>query len=318
MISPNLIDAQDIRVGMIGLDTSHVPAYTQLLNDANHPDHIPGAKVVVAFKGGSPDIPDSANRIEGFTKEIQEKYGVKIVDTIDELLSMVDAVMIESIDGRPKLEQAKPVIKAGKILFIDKPVAGTLSDAIEIYRLAEEAGVPVFTSSSYRYYDSMVALVKQDVGEIRGAISYGPEHLEPHHPDLFWYGIHPVEALFTAMGPKCISVTRTKTDNTDVVVGTWSDGRTGTLIGLRHVSAPHKVILFGTKAAADQQPGSDSYAPLVREIVRFFQTRRPPVSAEETLAIYTFMEAADESLRRGGGPVRIDETYIRHGGRPKS
>lgn len=310
--------ANDIRVGIIGLDTSHVPAFTQLMNDATHPDHVPGAKVVAAVKGGSPDIPDSANRLEGFTNEIRDKYGVKIVDTIDEMLPMVDAVMIESLDGRPKLEQARPVIKAGKILFIDKPVAGTLGDAIEIYRLAEEAGVPVFTSSSYRYYDSMVELMNKDVGEVRSAISYGPAHLEEHHPDLFWYGVHPVESLFTALGPKCISVARVSTADTDIVTGTWSDGRTGMLVGLRNVATPHKVILFGKKAVAEQQPGKDSYAPLVREIVKFFQTRKPPVSPEETLAMFTFMEAADESKRRGGAVVRMDEVYAKHGGRPRA
>lgn len=295
----------DIRVGIIGCDTSHVIAFTKVLNDASDPKHVPGAKVVAAYKGGSPDIESSSSRVEGYAKELQDGFGVKIVDTIEELCEQVDAVLLESVDGRPHLEQARPVFAAGKRVFIDKPVAGSLRDALEIFRLAKEHNVPCFSSSSYRYYPSMVELKKQNVGELRGAVSYGPAHLEPHHPDLFWYGVHPTEALFTAMGTGCETVSRTATDDTDVVVGTWSNGRVGTLIGLRNQATPHKVILFGKDAVAEQQKGEDTYTPLVAEIVKFFQTGVAPVSPEETIEIFAFMEAADDSKRQGGAPVKI-------------
>src|SRR5215208_5704093 len=140
--------AADLRLGMIGLDTSHVPAFAELFNNPNAKNHIPGAKVVAAFKGGSPDLESSASRVDGYTKTLAEKYNVEIVPTIEELCAKVDAVLIESVDGRPHLTQARPVIKAGKPLFIDKPVAGSLRDAIEIYKLAKAANVPVFSSSS--------------------------------------------------------------------------------------------------------------------------------------------------------------------------
>ncbi len=301
-----LTQAQDIRVGMIGLDTSHVVVFTKLLNDTASKDHIPGTKVVVAFKGGSRDIDSSWNRVEGYTKELQEKFGVKIVDSIEELCQQVDAVMIESVDGRPHLEQARPVIKSKKRLFIDKPVAGSLKDAVEIFRLAKENSVPVFSSSAYRFYDSLVEVKNTNVGDIRCIISYGPASLEPHHPDLFWYGIHPTEALFTIAGTGCESVVRTSTADTDIVTGTWAGGKVGTLIGLRKGPTPHKVIVFGNKGIAEQK-GSGSYNPLVKEIVKFFQTGIAPVSPEETLQLFAFMEAADESKRQGGKPVKISD-----------
>src|SRR5262245_40633838 len=191
--------AAEIKIGMIGLDTSHVPAMTELINNPENKKHVPGGKVIAAFKGGSPDLASSATRVDGYTKTLQEKYGAEIVPTIEALCEKVDAVMLMSVDGRPHLEQARPVIKAKKPLFIDKPVAGSLRDAIEIYRLAKEANVPVFSSSSYRFYDSMIQLKTNDVGTVRGAISYGPSHLEPHHPDFFWYGVHAAEALYTVM-----------------------------------------------------------------------------------------------------------------------
>jgi hypothetical protein len=300
----SLLSAAELRLGLIGLDTSHVIAFTKLFNDTNDPKHVPGGRVVAAFKGGSADIPSSASRVDGYTKQLQEQFGVKIVGSIEELCGQVDAVLIESVDGRPHLAQARPVIAARKPLFIDKPVAGSLRDAIEIYRLAREAGVPVFSSSAYRYYESLQEVKNTNVGEIRAVISSGPCHLEPHHPDLFWYGVHPTEALFTLLGPGCESVTRTTTADTDVVTGIWSGGRLGTLVGLRSGPLPHKVTVFGSKAVAEQK-GSGDYAPLVREIMKFFQTRIAPVSPEETLAIFAFMEAADESKRRNGTQVSI-------------
>lgn len=303
---PASAQTDEIRVGMIGLDTSHVIVFTRMFNDADRADYVPGVRVVAAFKGGSPDIESSWSRVDGYTKQLVDDYGVRVVDTIEELCEQVDVVMLMSVDGRPHLEQARPVIAAGLPMFIDKPVAGSLADAIEIYRLADEADVPVFTASSFRYYKGIRELQELEIGELKGAISYGPAHLEPHHPDLFWYGIHPTEALFTIMGTGCETVVRTSTEDTDVVTGTWSGGRVGTLRGLREAATPSRVIAFGTKAVADR-PASAGYAELGQEIAKFFETGTPPVSAEETLEIFAFMEAADESKRQGGAPVSIAE-----------
>jgi predicted dehydrogenase len=298
--------ADDLRVGMIGLDTSHVSAFAKLLNDANDPQHVAGAKVVAAFKGGSSDLESSYSRVDGYTKELQDKYGVKIYGSIEEMCKNVDAVMLESVDGRPHLEQARPVIAAHKPLFIDKPMAGSLRDVIEIFRLAKEANVPCFSASSYRFYKSLTDLLKQDFGEVRGCISIGPCHLEPHHPDLFWYGVHPTEALFTVMGAGCESVVRVTTPDTDVATGTWKDGRVGVLYGIRTSGTPHKVLVFGSKSVVEQENSGD-YAPLVVEVVKFFQTGVAPIAPEETINMFAFMEAADESRRQGGAPVKISD-----------
>jgi len=306
------LSAAELKLGMIGLDTSHVVAFTKLLNETNNKDYIPGGRVVAAFKGGSPDVESSHTRVDAYTKQLQEQFGVKIVDSIEELCTQVDAVLIESVDGRPHLEQARPVIKARKPLFIDKPLAGSLRDAIEIYRLAKENNVPIFSSSSYRFYDSLVEVKNANVGDVRNVISYGPAHLEAHHPDMFWYGVHPTEALFTILGTGCETVVRSHSKESDVITGTWSGGRIGTLVGLRTGKTPQKVIVFGTKDVAEQK-GSGSYAPLVREMIKFFQTGVAPIPPEETIEMFAFMEAADESKRQGGRPVDVKELLKRHG-----
>jgi hypothetical protein len=308
--------AADLRVGMIGLDTSHAVEFTRRLNDSADKDYIPGARVVVAIKGGSKDIAQSWDRMPGYAKTVEEKYGVRIVDSIDELLANVDVVMIESIDGRPHLEEALPVIKAHKTLFIDKPVAGSLHDALEIYRQAKENGTPIFSGSCLRYSINLQQVKHTDFGELRGASSCGPCELEPHHPDLFWYGIHPVEALYTIMGTGCETVACAATPDTHEVTGVWKDGKVGTLRGIRNAADPYRVTVFGSKRVLDRELDVN-YTPFLREVVKFFQTGIAPVPPEETLEIYAFMEAADESKSQGGCPVKLADVIEKNGGAVK-
>lgn len=295
-----------IRVGIIGLDTSHVTAFTSVLNKPDARGDLAGVKVVAAFPGGSPDLAASHDRVEGFTKELREKYGVEIVDSIEALLPKVDAVLLESVDGRPHLKQARPVIAAKKPIFIDKPAAGSLADAIEIFRLARENGVPCFSSSSLRFSPGIAGMRHNaEIGDVLGCDAYGPCALEPHHPDLFWYGIHGVEALFTIMGPGCVTVTRVQTHDAELVTGVWRDGRIGTFRGLRSGKPDYGAMVFGSKSNAPSG-GYGGYEPLLVEIARFFKTGQPPVAADETIEIMAFMEAADESKRQGGRPVTIE------------
>lgn len=301
---------------MVGLDTSHVSVFSRIFNDPAGKDHVPGGRVVAAFKGGSKDIETSWSRVEGFTKELQDKYQVKIYDSIAELCQNVDVVMIESVDGRPHLEQARIVFKSGKRVFIDKPLAGSLRDALEIRRLANAAKVPVFSSSSLRFYPSLVELKKSSYGELMGAISTGPCSLEEHHPDLYWYGVHPTEALYTVMGTGCETVSRVHTASTDVVVGVWAGGKIGEVRGIRKPgAAPYRVTIFGSKAVVDQKTVSGSvYASMAQQMMKFFQTGVSPVSLDETVEIMAFMEAADESKRQGGRTVKIADVIKKNGG----
>jgi hypothetical protein len=301
---------EPIKVGIIGLDTSHVVVFTQLLNDPKNANHVPGAKVVCAFKGGSPDVESSASRVEGFTKTLQEKWGVEIVDSIEELCKKVDCVLLESVDGRPHLEQARPVFAAKKRLFIDKPLAGNLKDGREIARLSKDSGTPFFSASSIRFYESIVR-TKEDpeLGKIIGCESFGHFSTEPHHPDLFWYGVHAVEGLFSVMGTGCESVTRVDAGDCMVVVGKWHGGRIGTFRGMKKGGKEYGVTVFGEKAERSSLgvKGKNGYGNLVVEIVKFFKTGTPPVSADEMLEVLAFMEAADVSKARGGAEVRLDE-----------
>jgi hypothetical protein len=295
----------DVRVGIIGTDTSHVPAFTKLLNDAGAADHIAGARVVAAYKGGSKDLEKSFKRVDPFAEEIRSKYGVEIVPDIATLLSKVDAVLLMSVDGRRHLEQARAAIAARKPLFIDKPLAATLADAREIARLAREAGVPWFSSSSLRF-GAIGAGMK--FADTTGAATWGPGPFEPHHYlDLAWYAIHPVETLYAIMGPGCETVTRISGTDADLVVGRWKDGRIGTVRAIRPYS-DYGAVVYRAKEVVESHPkaaAATDYRPLVIEIVKFFETRKPPVANEETLEIFAFLDAAQRSKEQGGRPMAL-------------
>ncbi len=293
-----------LRVGIIGLDTSHAPAFTKVMNDPNAQGDVAGVRVVAAYPGGSPDIPSSIDRVPEYTKALSD-MGVEIVDSIEALLEKVDVVLLESVDGRPHLKQAEPVFKAKKPVFIDKPVAGTLADAIAIYEMAEKTGTPVFSASSLRYSPGIAEMAQGKLGDVIGCAAYSPCSLEEHHPDFFWYGVHGVETLFTIMGPGCESVTRVQTPDAELAAGVWKGGRIGTFRGIRKGAADYGATVFGTKGIGPSG-GYGGYEPLVVEICKFFKTGKAPITPAETIEIFAFMEAADESKRQGGKPVTLE------------
>ncbi len=293
----------ELRLGLIGVDTSHATACAKLLNDPTDKDHVAGGRVVVAFRGGSPDLASSWSRVEEYTRELTGKWGVKLAPDVPALCREVDAVLLESVDGRPHPSQARPVIEAGLPIYIDKPMAASLGEVIELFRLAKAKKVPIFSASSLRFARKTQAVRNGSIGKVQSAETFSPCHLDPTHPDLFWYGIHGVESLFTVMGTGCESVRRDKTPEGKVrVTGTWKGGRTGVY---------YEAEGYGGKAKGEKGEAEvgnfDGYAPLVVEVVKFFQTRVAPVSPEETTEIFAFMEAADESKRRGGETVTLRE-----------
>ncbi len=295
-----------VKVGMVGLDTSHVIAFTRILNDPDHPDHVPGVRVVAGVKGGSPDIPSSADRVDQYTQQLQDDWDIEIVDTVEDLCEKVDGVMIESVDGRPHLEYAKVVIDAGLPMFIDKPIAGSYEDVLKIAQLAHKAGVPWFGGSSLRWWDGLQnAIDPENVGDILGCETFSPCSYEPHHPDLFWYGVHGVNPLFAIMGKGCVKVSRIHTEDYDLVVGVWDDGRIGAYRGMR--KGPHKygATIYGTQGRTTVE--GHSYKGLIKQIVTFFQTKESPMDPEEIVEMYAFMEAADESKELGGKAVSLPE-----------
>ncbi len=300
-------EPRPLRAGIIGLDTSHVLAFSQSLTKGpkkpEDAEKLAGVKMVAAYPQGSRDIESSTKRVPEYTEKVKA-MGVEIVDSIDELLKRVDVVFLESNDGRVHLEQLRPVLAAKKPVFIDKPIAGDLADTIRILDLIKQSGVPAFCSSSLRFSKSTQEVRNGSIGRVTHAETFSPAHREATHSELFWYAVHGCEALFTVMGTGCESVSSVLiSDGKFEVTGKWSGGRTGVFMDDQHGTK------YGGKAVGEKGEAPigayDSYDVLLFEIVKMFRTGKVPVSPEETLELYAFMEAASQSSKKGGAEVTL-------------
>ena len=300
--------AQDvIKIGIIGLDTSHSTAFTELLNGDSDDKFVKEFEVVAAYPYGSKTIQSSYERIPGYIEEVK-KHGVEITSSIAELLDKVDCVMLETNDGRIHLEQAMEVFKSGKICYIDKPIGATLGQAIAIYEMAEKYNVPIFSSSALRYSPQNQKLRNGEFGKILGADCYSPHKVEPTHPDFGFYGIHGVETLYTLMGTGCESVNRMSSQDADVVVGRWKDGRIGTFRGIKEGPAIYGGTAYTPKGSI-AAGGYEGYKVLLDQILTFFKTGVAPISKEETIEIFTFMKASNMRTEQNGKIVNMEEAY---------
>jgi len=301
-----LSEIKPLKLGMIGLDTSHVVTFAKLLHDESNPHHVPGGRVTVAYPGGSPDFMFA--RVEGYTNQLSDEFGVQIADSMEQVAEESDAILLESVDGRVHPEQFRRIASYGKPVFVDKPFAVSSRDAIELFTLAERHGVALFSSSALRYAEPLVAAVADDrLGGVIGADACGAMALEPTQPGLFWYGIHTVEMLYAAMGPGCLHVTAATSEHHEFVMGQWQDGRIGTVRGNRKGNGTYGVAIHREKGSAFVNASAGArpyYVGLLENILATFRTGKPAVGKEVTLEIMRFIEAANES-RETGRRVRL-------------
>ncbi|WP_028548492.1 Gfo/Idh/MocA family protein [Paenibacillus sp. UNC451MF] len=299
---------KQMNIGIIGLDTSHVVQFTKLLNDPSHEFHVNGGKVAVAFPGGSPDFELSHSRVEGFTTQLSDEFGVSIVDSPEAVAEACDAILLESVDGRVHLDQFRRIASYRKPVYIDKPLTVRADEAQEIVTIAKAEGIPIMSSSALRFAEGMKAAVAQtELGDIIGADCYGPMALQPTQPGYFWYGIHSIEMLYALLGKGCAEISVKANADHDVITAEWQDGRIGTVRGNRKGSSKFGGVAHRVKGSifvdvyANPKP---YYASLLDSIIRLFQTGSADVTIEETLEIIRFIEAANES-RATGKSIRL-------------
>ena len=295
----------DIKIGIVGLDTSHCKAFTEILNNGSNPYHVPGGQVVCAFPGGTDAFSLSRNRVQGFTKDLHDDYGIDMVSSIQILADQVDAFLLESVDGRQHLDQFRQ-LAVGKPVYIDKPLATSSKEAVEIQRIATETHTPLMSCSSLRYASGIVNLV--DAGEtVTFCEAFGPAALLDDYPGLFWYGIHSAEVLFAFMGEGCKTVQLVEKPGMDIIIGEWKDGRVGVMRGTRFDSRDSGCVVHSSGGTSFGLALSDPpyYAVMLQEVMKFFQTGISPITISETLEIIAFLQAADLSRDQNGKRITI-------------
>ncbi len=305
-----------LRLGMVGLDTSHCEAFARMLHEPENVHYQPGAAIVALYGGGSDAFSLSRDRVQGFTATLQQITAAPLYDNLAALSRDVDAIFLESVDGRQHVAQFTE-LAAGKPVFIDKPFATSSADARALIRRAQETGTPVMSCSSLRYASGLADALAAAAGEqIVGCETFGPAPLLDDYPGLFWYGIHAAEMLFAALGPGCRQVQTLERPGVDVVVGDWAgcqggdlaNERTGVMRGTRVGAREFGYVVHAASGVrcglADAT--SATTARLLADILTFFRSGHSPLDLATTFEIIAFLEAAEASRAQGGRPVTLE------------
>jgi predicted dehydrogenase len=293
----------DLKIGLVGLDTSHAIAFCKCFNKPGDTEHVPGGRIICAYPGGSHDFELSHSRVEKFTAQVRDEFGATILDKPEAVAEAVDLLFITAVDGRTHLDYVRKTIPARKPTFIDKPFATSSADAKEMFKLADQHSVPMMSCSSLRYAQTLEAALADDsLGKIVGVDAFGPMNIEPSQGGLFWYGIHTVEIVNRVMGNGCREVKSTTTDNHDVVTAIYADGRVASLHGLRHAHGKFGATIHREKGfqTVDCAAGKRSwYASMLEGIMRSLPKGKADIDPTATLEVVRWIEAANES--RGNG-----------------
>lgn len=289
-----------IKIGIVGLDTSHVSAFTKLLHDKENEHHVKGGRVVVAYPGGSPDMEISRNRVEKFTAELRDLHSVEIVDSIAEVAELSDGILLESVDGRIHLEQFKHLAPYAKPVFIDKPLAISPSEAKEIVELARKTQTPLMSTSSLRYAESFRRAIAAGSGKILGLDLYGPMQIQPQMPGFYWYGIHCLEMLVAALGQNFKNVRGCSSKHEDVIMVEWENGMVGTLRCKHQENAEFGGVVHFENAIIpfkiDSLKDRPFYSSLLSEIMIFFEGKGNSAPGEGALAVVQLIDKVNQSL----------------------
>jgi predicted dehydrogenase len=301
---------EPLRIGLVGLDTSHVVVFSKSFNQAGHADHVEGGRIVIGYPGGSEDFELSRSRVGKFTEQLRKEYGVKIADAPEAVADACDLLFITAADGRTHLDYVRKTISARRPTFIDKPLAVKSEDAKEIMRLGEQHHVPIMSASSLRYAPPLLeALGDESLGTIAGVDVFGPMPIEPTQGGLFWYGIHTVEMMSRVMGVGCREVRATKAAKHDAVAATWSDGRVATLHGVRDAHGKFGAVIHRAKGVqfVDAYAGGSkrsAYATMLDAVMRSLPQGKSDVDPKETIEVIRLIETANES-RESGAAVKL-------------
>ncbi|MFT4412248.1 Gfo/Idh/MocA family protein [Fredinandcohnia humi] len=291
-----------MKIGMIGLDSSHAVEFTRILHDASYDYYLGGAKIAAATPFYSTDLPLSYTRVQGFTDKIRAYEGIQLKDNVQRVAEKCDAILLTSVDGRNRVDVFQQLAPLKKPVFIDKPLALSVGEADEIFDLSEKFGTPIMSTSSLRYDAALTTALQNVKEDVNGLYVHGPLPLQEKMPGYFWYGIHMVEVLVTVLGTECKQVYVDKSSEYDIAVVQMMDGRFCTIKGDREWHQRFGAMIHTSNNTIPVEIGKGSkpyYVSLLENILQFFSSGISPIHKEEMLAVIRILEAINKSREYG-------------------
>ena len=283
-----------LRVGIIGLDTSHSIEFTRRMQapDCPQDQRVEGMQAVTCLRFETP-FQDQQGLDE---RQAQlEAWGVSVIEDFDEAVSGCDALLMEINDPQYHLDYLARVACLGKPLFLDKPLADTMANGLQVCAIAAENSLRFFSASSLRFVPPLVQACKA-VPDPLCCTVYGPLGRAPAGSSIVWYGVHSFEMLQRAMGRGAQSLSTRKDGAGVVVTVDYDRGRRGIVELTDGAYVYGGCLRTSDKAVPYVVDMTRAYSDQLVEIERFFRGAAPPLEVEDTLEVMAMLDAAERSF----------------------
>lgn len=213
-----------------------------------------------------------------------------ICNTIDEMVSNVDAVLLARDDAENHLKYAKPVLKAGIPIYIDKPFALKANDAEKLLNLAKYPN-QIFTCSALQFAEEfqLKNLDLAKIGVIKSISAMVPKSWEK-------YAVHIIEPVLNLIPERgnIKSIERIKTEVKDIisVQVNWTSEITANFQTFGKLGAPLSIRIVGTEGYKDLYI-EDTYSAFRSALNMFLdviEDREPNIPRELTMEMIQILE----------------------------
>lgn len=286
-----------IKAAIIGLDTSHSIQFSMRAQapDCEPDQKVEGLEIISCMRFETPF--QDKNGLDERSAQLEE-WGVKVYEDFDKTVEGAEALLLEVNDPTLHVEYFEKAAKLGLPVFLDKPLADTMDNGLEIARIAKEYNVRMFSASSLRFIGNMEETVNK-FNDIQCASVFGPLGIAPAGESVVWYGVHAFEILERAMGRGAKAVTAVKDEKGVVAVVHYKDGRRGV------VELAEGAFVYGGNVRTDSDKDvficdmKYAYKGLLERIVSFFNGGPAPVEFEDTLEIMNLLDTTVRSMKSG-------------------
>jgi predicted dehydrogenase len=283
-----------LRIGIVGVDSTHTRANASILNGGQ----VDGARCVALW-----------GHDRGIAEALARELGIaQVVDRPEDLLGGVDAVMICDRYGEAHFAHARPFVEAGCPTYVDKPMTDRLDEAKALVQMAKERGTRLMSGSSLRFAPAVLSLKERmlSLGPLRSVILTGPA--EGAFPDprarlLPFYGIHLTELMQALMGQGVAWVRSSGKGRNEVATVAYHDGRMAVLNLLRDWKVGYHLVVFGQDGWDEARFTTDDYqAAYVGQMQAFLhmvRTGEEPIPTASALEALETILAVDRSGQSG-------------------
>ena len=268
-----------ITVGFIDyyLDEWHANNYPKLIEEVS------GGRYDVRYAYGKIDSP-----LGGMTnREWAEKYGIELLDSIEEVVEKSDRLIVLSPDNPEMHEELCELpLKSGKLVYVDKTFATDRAAAERIFAHARANNTKCYSSSALRFSSELKDIDKKSIYKI---YSEGPGTYE-------LYSIHPMESIVCLMESRAKHVMFTGECGHPSMIIRFEDGRYAQMYQTK--CSPFRITVENQENESNTVTiESDYFHMFIEELVEFFDTGAVPVPPEQTIDIMAIIEAGFKAMK---------------------